>query len=274
VNPALLARGRRPLQETSDRVTPPSVPLYQSDFAQTPLPEILVKIQRYNVGGVIDCQREDVNKKVFLDNGQISWASSSDMNDSLGMKLLREGRITQQQYEESARLIRESGKRQGKILVDLNAIEPASLFLVIREQVQEIVWSLFTWDSGIVSFAPGPAKKLEFVKLEIPIPRAIIQGIRRMTDVRSLVARVGTRATLIERNLEENSTALNLRLKPEEQHLLDSIRGKMTLQQVVNTPPLTPSENAKLVYAFHALQLITTRTPRAVRIQVKTDNIE
>jgi hypothetical protein len=255
-------------------VTSPPQPLYQSDFAQTPLPEILVKIQKYNVGGVVDCQRDDVNKKIFLDNGQIIWASSTDLNDSLGMKLLHEGRITQQQYEESARLIRESGKRQGKILVDMSAIEPASLFTVIREQVQEIVWSLFSWDSGTVSFAPGPARRLEFVKLEIPVPRAIIQGIRRMTDVRRLVARVGTRATLVERNRDESLTALNLRLKPEEQNLLDSIHGKLTLHEVVNTPPLTPSENAKLVYAFHALQLITTRTPKAVRIQVKTDNMD
>ena len=255
-------------------MTLPPVPLYQSDFAQTPLPEILVKIQKYNVAGVLDCQRDDVNKKIFVDNGLIIWASSSDMNDSLGMKLLREGRITQQQYEESARLIRESGKRQGKILVDLNAIEPSSLFTLIREQVQEIVWSLFSWDSGTVSFAPGPAKRLEFVKLDIPIPRAVIQGIRRMTDVRRLVARVGTRATLVERNRDEAAAALNLRLKPEEQNLLDSIRGRLTLHEVVNTPPLTPSENGKLVYAFHALQLITTRVPKAVRIQVKTDNID
>lgn len=255
-------------------MTLPPVPLYQSDFAQTPLPEILVKIQKYNVAGVLDCQRDDVNKKIFVDNGLIIWASSSDMNDSLGMKLLREGRITQQQYEESARLIRESGKRQGKILVDLNAIEPSSLFTLIREQVQEIVWSLFSWDSGTVSFAPGPAKRLEFVKLDIPIPRAVIQGIRRMTDVRRLVARVGTRATLVERNRDEAASALNLRLKPEEQNLLDSIRGRVTLHEVVNTPPLTPSENGKLVYAFHALQLITTRVPKAVRIQVKTDNID
>ena len=255
-------------------MTSPPVPLYQSDFAQTPLPEILVKIQKYNVAGVIDCQRDDINKKIFVDNGHIVWASSSDMNDSLGMKLLREGRITQQQYEESARLIRESGKRQGKILVDLNAIAPSSLFTLIREQVQEIVWSLFSWDNGTVSFAPGPSKKLEFVKLEIPIARALIQGIRRMTDVRRLVARVGTRATLVEQTSEAAAAAVNLRLKPEEQNLLDSIHGRVTLHEVVNTPPLTPSENAKLVYAFHALQLITTRMPKAVRIQVKTDNID
>jgi len=125
-----------------------------------------------------------------------------------------------------------------------------------------------------VSFAPGPGKRLEFVKLEIPIARALIQGIRRMTDVRRLVARVGTRATLVERNRDEAAAAVNLRLKPEEQNLLDSIRGRVTLHEVVNTPPLTPSENAKLVYAFHALQLITTRMPKAVRIQVKTDNLD
>jgi hypothetical protein len=258
----------------TDRVPLPPVPLYQTDFAQTPLPEILVKIQKYKIAGVIDCQRDDVDKKIFVDAGNIVWATSTDLNDSLGMKLLREGRITQQQYEESARLIRESGKRQGKILVDLKAIEPSSLFTLIREQVQEIVWSLFSWDTGVVSFTPGAGKRLEFVKLEIPIPRALIQGIRRMTDVRRLVARVGTRATLVERNREEETAELNLRLKPEEQTLLDSIRGRVTLHEIVNTPPLTPSENAKLIYAFHALQLITTRMPKHVRIQVKTDNID
>ena len=35
----------------------PNAPLYQTDIAQTPLPEVLVKIHKYKAPGRVDCRR-------------------------------------------------------------------------------------------------------------------------------------------------------------------------------------------------------------------------
>ena len=48
-----------------------AAPLYQTDLAQTPLPEILVKIHRYKASGRVECTRGDVIKRVDLEDGAI-----------------------------------------------------------------------------------------------------------------------------------------------------------------------------------------------------------
>jgi two-component system OmpR family response regulator len=247
---------------------PPNHPagaLYQTDLATTPLPEILVTIHRYKVPGTIECRRGDDVKRVFLDRGQIIFATSSRVEDSLGDKLLREGKISRDQYEESGRRIRQTGKRQGVALIEMHALQPKDLFVALREQIQEIVWSLFAWQDGTVIFTPGRDKHLEFIKIEIPIPQAILQGVRRMPDARALVARLGTKATLLERT----TNSADFSLAEDEGALLEQIDGRTPLVDLINTPPLTPADNARVLYAFLALQLIAVRQP--VKVQIKTE---
>jgi hypothetical protein len=151
-------------------------------------------------------------------------------------------------------------------LIDMRVLEPKDLFVALREQIQEIVWSLYAWDSGVVEFTPGRDKHLEFVKIEIPIPQAILQGVRRMPDARSLVARLGTKTTLLERT--ENDAAVDLALSADERVVFDAIDGKTPLVDLVATPSLSAADNARILYGLFALQLIAVRQP--VRVQIKS----
>jgi septum formation topological specificity factor MinE len=246
----------------------PATPAFQGELAQTPLPEILVTIHRYKVPGVIECRRDAEVKRIYLDQGQIVFASSNVLADSLGDKLLREGKITREQYDESARRLTDSKKRQGVILAEMQAIEPRDLFVALREQIQEIVWSLFAWERGSVTFTPGRDKSLEFVKIQIAIPSAILQGVRRMPDPRALVHRLGTRSTTFERVAADVS---ELALGDDETLVLERVDGRAPLFALITTPPLPAAENARILYALLALQVIAVRNPRGVKVQVRTE---
>jgi hypothetical protein len=247
--------------------SPNASPQYQTDLGQTPLPEILVTIHRYKAPGVLVCRRGDTLKKIYFDQGDVIFASSNDIADSLGDKLLREGRITRQQYDESVQRLKTAGKRQGTILAEMKVLEPKDLFLAVRDQVSEIVWSIFSWDGGTVSFNPGRDKHLEFVKLQIPIPQAVLQGVRRMPDARTLIARLGKKTTLLARG---DGAMEGVRLNADEQRLLDAANGKRMLAELVNTPPLTAGENARILYALFALRLLTVRQASGqIKVQLK-----
>jgi hypothetical protein len=165
-----------------------------------------------------------------------------------------------------------TGKRQGTILAEMKLLEPRDLFVSVREQIQEIVWSIFGWEKGIVAFSPGRDKHLEFVKLQIPIPQAVLQGVRLMPDARLLVARLGTRSTVLQRT---SSATEDLHLGADEQRLLDAVDGRRPLPDLVNTPPLTPGENARILYALFALGLLVVRRPSGqIKVQVKLGKTE
>ena len=242
-------------------------PVYQTDLAQTPLPEILVTIHRYRAPGVIECRRGNEQKEIFLEGGHIVFATSNQVRDSLGDRLLNEGKITREQYEESVRLLLNTGKRQGTILTEMQVLSPELMLESVREQIQDIVWSVFAWDGGTISFTPGRDRHREFVKLDIPIPQALMEGVRHMADAKALIARMGEKTTLLARTATE---VPELVLDEDETHLLDAVDGKRALYELVNTPPLGPGVNARLLYAFRTLGLIEPKAPTRVKVQIKS----
>lgn len=241
---------------------------FRSDLAQTPLAEVLATVHRYRVPGMIECERDGDTKRIFIDAGNIIFATSTNTADSLGDRLLASRRITRQQYEESVRRIGEGGKRQGAILVEMRAIQPKDLFLAVREQVQAIVWSIFPWDHGKVSFRPGRDKHLEFIKLEIPIPRAVVEGVCQC-EPRSLIARLGSRATVFEPNPEADDAGFAV-LRDEEKALLREVDGKRALSVLTKVAPRSAADNARLLYAFFVLRLIRVKAPKQIKVQIRS----
>jgi len=93
--------------------------------------------------------------------------------DALGDRLVREGRITQTQYDESLVRMKITGKRHGITLVEMQMLTADELFLLVHAQIQAIIDSVFAWTTGTIAFTPGRDKALEFVKVDISVPDAI-----------------------------------------------------------------------------------------------------
>lgn len=246
----------------------PASPLYQTDLVLTPLPEILVKIHRYKAPGRIECRRDDEKKRIYLEHGQIIFATTNQRTESLGDRLLASGRITREQYDESLRVAGDTERRHGLAMVELGIITADEMFVAVREQIESIVWSIFGWTSGTASFTPGRDKHLEFVKVEMPVPRTILRGVRQMPDARGIVARLGSRTTLFERTVPELDPP---ELDADEARLYDAVDGKRSLGDLVSLPPLSSGDNARILYAFLLLGMIAPRTPRPITVQIKTD---
>lgn len=243
----------------------PEAPLYQTDLAQTPLPDILVKIYRYKAPGRIECRHGDILKRIYLDHGSIIFATTNQISESLGDRLLNAGTITREQYDESLRRVRETGKRHGVTLVEMNALTPDALFAAVRGQIEEIVWSIFAWDAATVAFTPGRDKHLEFVKVDVAVPQAVMRGVRRLPDARALLARMGTRTTLLESTKE---TIEGLTLAPDEEVLLAAANGKTPLPDLVALPPNAPADNVRALYGLFALGLVAPK--ERLKVQVRT----
>jgi hypothetical protein len=246
----------------------PASPLYQTDIAQTPLPEVLVKIHKYRAPGRLDCRRGDEVKRIYLERGDIIFATTNQISESLGDVLLNSGHITREQYDESLRRVRQTGKRHGTVLVEMKILNSEELFNAVRDHIQGILWSVFGWDFGTVGFTPGRDKRLEFIKVEIPIPQAVMQGTRHMPDARAIVSRLGSKATVFA---QTGAHVDGLTLRPEEQALLEAVDGKRVLYDLINLPPLPAGDNARVLYALMILGLIAPRESRQIKVQIHTD---
>ena len=83
-----------------------------------------------------------------------------------------------------------------------------------------------------------------------------------------MVQRLGSKSTVFSRT---ETQVPGLTLHAEEQALLDAVDGRKTLYDLVNTPPLSASDNARIFYGLMCLGLVESREPRQIKVQLRTD---
>jgi len=244
--------------------------IYRGNLAQTPLPEMLATIHRYRVPGVMELTRGPVVKKIYILDGDVIFATSTDRRESLGEHLLAEGKISKSQLRVSEEeMARSPGKRHGSVLVELGFLKPETLGITVRAQVQTILWSMFDWADGEVRFRVGRFRDDEVYKIQIPMPAAIVAGCRRISDGKRVTARLGGRTTLLKATAGTDDLG-SLRLAGEDRQLLKMVDGRRTLIQLCEIGPYSPGMNARLLYAFWVLSLIEKdESSSGIRIQVR-----
>lgn len=228
---------------------------YRGDLSQTALPEILYTIHRFQVPGVIEATRDGVMKRVYIKEGNVVHASSSDREDSLGNYLLRTGALTPQVFEETMRERERLQKRYGVLLIERGVLSPAEIYRFIRQQIEAIVWSLFYWQDGAVIFSIGDFREPDSVRIQLPMPQVILQGIKRAPNAKALAARLGRKETVFE-PCYRMEDLIEAALDGEEYGLLSLVDGRRTLFDVCTQGPHAAADNAKVMYAFQVLQLI------------------
>ncbi|HEX6898102.1 MAG TPA: DUF4388 domain-containing protein [Thermoanaerobaculia bacterium] len=228
---------------------------YRGDLSQTALPEILYTIDRFQVPGVIEASREGVIKQVFIKEGNVVHATSTDREDSLGTWLQRSGALSPEVYAETMRERERSKKRYGVLLIEHGILAPGEIYQAIRKQVEAIVWSLFYWRDGSVIFTIGDFREPDSVRIQLPMRQVILQGIRRAPDAKALVARLGRKETVFE-PCYKTEQLIELALDGDEYRLLSLVDGRRNLFDVCTQGPHSAAENGKLLYAFQILQLI------------------
>jgi hypothetical protein len=242
---------------------------YKGALTENPLPELLFKIGQYRVPGVLTVTHKHACKRLFLRDGSVIFAASNLKEDELGDFLFRCGKITRVQLAAATGILTKSkGKRLGKILIEMGAIEEDDLAWAVRSHQQTILWSLFNWFEGTTIFNVGTFKQNESILLDLTIPRAILDGIRNIAQAKRVIGFVGNRNTILE---QEEDAPLTLEMHgPDEteREILRKVDGKTSLYEICSASPFGPHETAKILYALWVLKLIRRKEEAAgIRIE-------
>jgi hypothetical protein len=231
---------------------------------------MLATIHKYRVPGVLEAQLGDFAKRVFIQGGDIIFATSTNRAESLGDMLLASGRITAEQLRASALLLLSNPrKRHGQILVEMALLTEEEMRMAVLNQVQRIVWSLFDVGEGLVTFTLGEERADEVYQLRIPTPRAVLHGCKTVADAKRLVNRLGGKTTVF--SLPPVPEQLrDFELDASEQQLLNLVEGKHTLFDMCEKGPFSAGLNARVLYAYWCLGLIRKEkeSPIGIKVQV------
>ncbi|MBS1112627.1 MAG: DnaJ-class molecular chaperone with C-terminal Zn finger domain [Nitrospirae bacterium] len=214
-------------------------------------PRILVDLHKKQKTGTLTVHTADVTKKVYLERGNAVFASSTDDDERLGETLIKLGKITIEQYDRSVELLKETGKRQGTILVELGYLTPKDLVLGVKSQVREIIYSLFLVEDAEYVFDEGELPTREVITLLMSMGNLIYEGIKRINNV-----------VQIKREMPDMDSVLRLREDPEsffqdivfssrDKAILAAIDGTRTVKDIIDSSSATTFEAMKTLYVLY-----------------------
>jgi len=212
------------------------------------VPELVRSIVGSGETGVLTFRSGDVTKSLYVQNGRVVFAASTDPDERLGEHLLVRGKISVRQYLEASKLIR-PGRRLGAILVEMQAIEPEDLVPAVEGHVRDILMDLFTWTTGEYEFIIKEMDANSLVVLNIATENLILEGVRRAKAWSRVMRGVGDIES-IPFATGNSELMLKLDLTEDEQEVLSHVNGRSTLEQICQVSYLSNFETCRILWAL------------------------
>jgi len=219
----------------------------KGQIAELPVPEILQHLSQSRSTGILTLVSGGARKALYMNEGRVVFASSNLPNDRLGELLIREGKITVEEYEASIRAL-SKGKRQGKVLVEMGALTPKDLWEGVQLQVKEIVISIFPWEEGTFHFEESSLPEKERITVDLDIVDLILIGLRRVPSTGRLQSRYPDPDLVLETQTGAGGPAL----EPYEHHVRELIDGERSVLDISRESEIGDNETLKVLYTLLA----------------------
>lgn len=142
------------------------------------LGEILQIVSLSRKSGVLQLNRRERDGRVVFREGHVVRAESTSFPENLGDLLLKAG-LADLTTLKKALAIQQGTKtnlRIGDILVQDFGVKREDVEEAVREQLEKIVYSFFTWDDGTFSFELGEPEDIESTPLD-PLQFMLDKGL-------------------------------------------------------------------------------------------------
>jgi Domain of unknown function (DUF4388) len=231
-------------------------PVLEGDLSRIQLPDVLSFVSMVRGTGKLALRQGDLERAIIWKEGDIIFAQSSSHEHSLGQFLLRNGKITREQYEESRQKITPL-VRHGKILVQMGAISPKDLWWGVKNQALEIIYSLFHWNEGHFAFyEPTEEISSEKIVLHLNASSVIMEGVRRMDETVRIREKITSVDMVFAKVVGMSPDFGELDMNETEIEIFNNIDGKLSVRDLIGASELTEFEVTRILFQLISARLI------------------
>jgi tetratricopeptide (TPR) repeat protein len=209
----------------------PSTPVIpdRGRLSETPLPRLLLDLQRARLSGSLVLRQAQVEKRIQLREGAPVRVESNRSSESLISLLVEQGKIDSRQRERVAQLMRARKCKELSALLDLRALGPRDLFLALRDHAKRSLIDCFGWSGGAFGLHRETAPTEESQSLQIDLLALAQEGIATHWRPDQILTSLGERVSLYPGPAPLFAHARKSLVEDEPlRALLDSLDGTLT----------------------------------------------
>ena len=220
------------------------------------LADIIIGLQRSQKTGVLLVVKSPERKSIYIEDGDMIFASSSVPSDRLSALLLKEGKITPQQFKTSEEVSEKTGKRKGALFVEMGYLGASDLVWAVRKQVENIIEGLFAIKDGEFLFKEGPFPTKEFIKLSISAGNIVYRGIKKIEDIEYIKSVCPPTDATLGFSPDPLNLFQDLELEEADKEMFKLIEGKKTVKEIVSSYSEGKLAAVKAIHALVSVRMI------------------
>ena len=247
----------------------------KGSLREAALPDVIQLLFLGRRTGCLAVADRQSHASVFFENGWVIHATIVNRRDRLGDMLVKSGRVSREQLDQAIQMQGMAhGRRLGGILVELGAISGQELAAAVHRQVEEAVYTLFTWTSGSFSFEPGVEPDADVDRVRIPPDALLLEGARRVDEWSLIEKKIPTFDLVFARDRTQDGMP-DLEYSEAQERILPLIDGRRDVRSLIDDIGLSEYDTCQALYGLLTAGLIhrvgTTMAPptgRSIDLQI------
>jgi hypothetical protein len=196
--------------------------------------------------------------KVYFDKGAVVHATMRNNPHTLGALLRKAGKISDRELAEATEKQSSGDARLlGEILIAQGAVTRRDLERYMRQQIESVVFDLFSWNEGTFTFADGKEDKVEMdASIRVSIESLLMEGARRIDEWSRMNDRIPGADVVPRLAQPREASDAFIDLRPAEWEVLSLVDGRHTLRDIAAELAVSEFDVAKTVYGMLSTELI------------------
>lgn len=199
--------------------------------------------------GVLQVSDGENNVEIYIKDGVIGYATSSQKEFRLGNFLKAEEVLSDEELQGCLQIAQEKGQQMGRVLVEQGYISTDGLRDFLQHQAKEILYNLFAWETGDFEYRDIPLDVEGKLFIPLNIMEIVLEASRRI-DEWSIITKEITRDEVVFKISERMKDGDEGKLNKNEWHILPLIDGTRTVRDVVNESGYDKFSVYKIIYSM------------------------
>lgn len=231
----------------------------QGKIERFTLTEILQLVAAGRKSGTLGIQRDDSIVMVYFEDGFITYGYGPRQTFHVGQLLVEQGVVSRKQLEEAIEIQGkiDNSKRLGEIMIARHFIDRADLEAVVRRQIEELLYSLLSWESGSFKFYDGQFPTQEEITVRVSVENLILEGLRRIDEKTMVQQTIPDPEAVYTISAAQAGRKRDVALDAPEWNVMALVDGYRSLADVAKASQMDPEDAMTRLAQLKLAGLIT-----------------
>ncbi len=219
----------------------------KGSLAEASLPDVIQLLTYSGKSGCLSVTDGRNFGNIFIKDGKIIFVTILNRKQKIGDVLMTKKIIDNETLSRALEVQKsKKKKRLGEILIEIGAITKETLEKELKDQIEQTIFTMLTWESGYFNFEADLLPSKEEYIVHLSAQELLLEGARRIDEWRQIENKIPAFETVLVRKSDIEEVPFTI----EEKRIIDLIDGSRSIDDVLKLSEFDFFETCRTIYGL------------------------